>query len=171
MGETSLPPTGTGLETFGGGSSGKANGFSAHSPAGSFSHQPSLFSGVHSIGSSVDAGPFWLKALSASGVQEKGQSPTAGRIESAFAFVSDHPGSSTINHRSSPSPAPSRLPLPAPESPGGIEGGGSGGSFFVPLVALLALLALVAPATLRRRLEAVDFPLPTQFVCALERPG
>jgi hypothetical protein len=163
-----LPPAGgTGPETLGGGSSEKARGFSGRSPAGLFSRQPSLFSGVHSIGYSVDAGTLRPEALSASGARGKGRPPATGRVENIL--LSDHLGT-TLEHRSSPSPAPSRLPLPAPESPGGIEGG-SGGSFFVPLVALLALLALVAPATLRRRLEVADFPLLTQFVCALERPG
>jgi hypothetical protein len=155
-------------DSFGGAASEEAPGFSGPSPAGLFSRQPSLFPGVHSIGSSVDVGSMRLEAPSAGGVWEKRQSPTQGRVESAFS--GGYLGTTGIDHLSSLRPAPSPLPLPAPESPGSI-GGGSGGSFFVPLVALLALLALVASATLRRRLEVADFPLLTQFVCALERPG
>lgn len=48
---------------------------------------------------------------------------------------------------------------------------GSGATFFVPIAALLALLALASPAILRRLRELPDFPAPTPFVCALERPG
>jgi len=48
---------------------------------------------------------------------------------------------------------------------------GSGASFFVPIAALLALLALASPAIFRRLRELPDFPAPTPFVCALERPG
>lgn len=66
--------------------------------------------------------------------------------------------------------APLDVPGPLPRSPG-VAVGGSGASFFVPIAALLALLALVAPAIHRRLREAPDFPVPTPFVCALERPG
>ena len=75
----------------------------------------------------------------------------------------------------SPYEAPSRPPL---DPPGPISGlstsaspGPGGGSFFVPIAALLALLALAAPATSRRRKEALAAPVPSRFVCALERPG
>lgn len=72
--------------------------------------------------------------------------------------------------------APQRAPLDGPSpAPGGpstnaVPGLG-GGAFFVPLAALLALLALVASATFRRPREAWDSPVPSLFVCALERPG
>jgi len=68
-------------------------------------------------------------------------------------------------------------PVP-PDSPGfpsgsttGVGTSGSGATFFVPIAALLALLALASPAILRRLRELPDFPAPTPFVCALERPG
>jgi hypothetical protein len=67
-------------------------------------------------------------------------------------------------------PAPLNVPPPAPGSLAG-GAGGLGGSSFVPLVALLALLALVATTISRKRREVPGFPVPTQFVCALERPG
>lgn len=50
-------------------------------------------------------------------------------------------------------------------------GSGTGGSIFVPLLGVLALLALAAPRGYRRRNVVRDFPVPTPFVCALERPG
>jgi hypothetical protein len=65
----------------------------------------------------------------------------------------------------------------SPSDPGplgstvGMTTSGSGASFFVPIAALLALLALASPAILRRLRELPDFPAPTPFVCALERPG
>lgn len=66
----------------------------------------------------------------------------------------------------------------SPDAPGpptgstiGVTTSGSGASFFVPIAALLALLALASPAILRRLRELPDFPAPTPFVCALERPG
>lgn len=65
----------------------------------------------------------------------------------------------------------------SPSGPGplgsmtGLTTSGSGASFFVPIAALLALLALASPAILRRLRELPDFPAPTPFVCALERPG
>jgi hypothetical protein len=161
-----LASPGTGPETFRG-SPPATQGASPHSPPGLFSHQPSLFSSVHSIGFPW-VGPIRRGASSSGDSWEKVQLSPQGRVTGAFSGGYLH---ATIDRLvSSYSPVPSRLPQPAPESPGGIEGG-SGGSFFVPLVALLALLALVAPATLRRRLEAAAFPPPTQFVCALERPG
>lgn len=68
-------------------------------------------------------------------------------------------------------------PLP-PDSPGfpsgsttRVDASGSGATIFVPIAALLALLALASPAILRRLRELPDFPAPTPFVCALERPG
>ncbi|HEU4737163.1 MAG TPA: hypothetical protein VFS48_09095, partial [Solirubrobacterales bacterium] len=73
-------------------------------------------------------------------------------------------------HRDGGGPAPSNVPLPAPESPATAVAD-SGGTSFVPIVALLALLALVAPAALRRLGRAADFRAPLPFVCALERPG
>jgi hypothetical protein len=73
--------------------------------------------------------------------------------------------------RSSGGNVPPDHPLPPiPGSPEAVAPG-SAGSFFVPLAALLALLALAAPAILRRLREVPDFPAPTPFVCALERPG
>lgn len=48
---------------------------------------------------------------------------------------------------------------------------GAGGTNFLPLLGLLALLALAAPRGYRRRMAVRDFPVPTPFVCALERPG
>ncbi len=75
----------------------------------------------------------------------------------------------------SPSEAPDH---PSPSGPGPVSGfstgaspGPGGGSFFVPIAALLALLALTAPATSRRWKAALAAPAPSQFVCALERPG
>ncbi len=66
----------------------------------------------------------------------------------------------------------------SPDAPGspmgsatGVTTSGSGASFFVPIAALLALLALASPAISRRLRELPDFPAPTPFVCALERPG
>jgi hypothetical protein len=157
-------PTGTAPEPFPGTASEKAGGFAEHSFAGLFAHQPSLFPGGPLIRYSVDVGSMRLEATNSGGIRDKTtQFPTTDRVDGGYLGT-------TANHLSNPSPAPSRLPLPAPESPGGIETG-SGGSFFVPLVALLALLALVAPATFRRRLADADFPPPTLFVCALERPG
>jgi hypothetical protein len=78
-----------------------------------------------------------------------------------------------LAHRSADrpgSPAPSDVPLPAPESPATAVPD-SGGTSFVPIVALLALLALAASAAMRRFGKAADFRAPTSFVCALERPG
>jgi hypothetical protein len=62
-------------------------------------------------------------------------------------------------------------PGPLGSTTGLITTSGSGASFFVPIAALLALLALASPAILRRLRELPDFPAPTPFVCALERPG
>jgi len=69
-------------------------------------------------------------------------------------------------------------PASPPDSPGfpsslttEFGASGSGATFFVPIAALLALLALASPAILRRLRELPDFPAPTPFVCALERPG
>ena len=66
----------------------------------------------------------------------------------------------------------------SPDSPGfpsgsttGLGASGSGATIFIPIAALLALLALASPAILRRLREPPDFPAPTPFVCALERPG
>jgi hypothetical protein len=81
------------------------------------------------------------------------------------AFLS---GPATADHNGSP--APSDIPLPAPESPATAVPD-AGAPSFVPIVALLALLALVATAALRRLGMAPDFRAPTPFVCALERPG
>jgi hypothetical protein len=67
-------------------------------------------------------------------------------------------------------PTPLEAPVPLPRSPG-VAASGSGAAFFVPFAALLALLALVAPAIPRRFREVPDFPAPTPFICALERPG
>jgi hypothetical protein len=89
--------------------------------------------------------------------------PATGSIGATYAGA-------TTRHFELGSPSPSNVPQPAPESPGAIASG-SGDSFFVPIAGLLVLLALAAPATFRRRGTGPDFPVPTQFVCALERPG
>ncbi|HEX7294016.1 MAG TPA: hypothetical protein VF259_05690 [Solirubrobacterales bacterium] len=68
-------------------------------------------------------------------------------------------------------PASPNSPEFPPSSTIGLGASGSGASFFVPIAALLALLALASPAILRRLREPPDFPAPTPFVCALERPG
>jgi hypothetical protein len=67
-------------------------------------------------------------------------------------------------------PAPLDGPVPLPGAPAAAVSS-SGDAFFVPIAALLALLALVAPAIFRRLREVPNFPAPTPFVCALERPG
>jgi hypothetical protein len=72
--------------------------------------------------------------------------------------------------RSAGLPSPDRLPS-GHLAPGAGSGSGSGGSIFIPLFGALALLALVAPRGYRRRMAVRDFPVPTPFVCALERPG
>jgi hypothetical protein len=82
----------------------------------------------------------------------------------------------TAGSHTSPGGSPAHSPLPG--SAGLTSGPSStaapglgGGSFFVPIAALLALLALAAPAISRRAKEALAAPVPSQFVCALERPG
>jgi hypothetical protein len=67
-------------------------------------------------------------------------------------------------------PAPLDGPVPLPGAPTAAVSS-SGDAFFVPIASLLALLALVAPAIFRRLREVPNFPAPTPFVCALERPG
>ena len=68
-----------------------------------------------------------------------------------------------------PSPPPIAPPPTAP-SPSGSPSGSSG-PIFIPLAALTVLVALLAPALLRRLREGPGIPVPTPFVCALERPG
>jgi hypothetical protein len=53
----------------------------------------------------------------------------------------------------------------------GVGSGAGGSTIFIPLLGVLALLALAAPRGYRRRRAVRDFPVPTPFVCALERPG
>lgn len=79
---------------------------------------------------------------------------------------------------SGPHASPHEAPSHPPLAPGPVSGlstsaspGPGGISFFVPIAALLALLALAAPATSRRCKEALAAPVPSRFVCALERPG
>jgi len=74
----------------------------------------------------------------------------------------------SVPHFNSPASPSGPVPL---GSTTGLTTSGSGASFFVPIAALLALLALASPAILRRLRELPDFPAPTPFVCALERPG
>jgi hypothetical protein len=71
-----------------------------------------------------------------------------------------------VESRRIPAPSQDRPPSHAPAG-----GSAFGGSNFVPVVALLALLALAVPATYRGRMSAREFPVPTPFVCELERPG
>jgi hypothetical protein len=69
-------------------------------------------------------------------------------------------------------PRPAAPPSPDRPASGHLgAGSGAGGSIFIPLLGVLALLALVAPRGYRRRTAVRDFPVPTPFVCALERPG
>jgi hypothetical protein len=116
----------------------------------------------------ADAYPVAADSFEVAGIRTStpgdGEKVLSPETKSSFA---GHAGQ-TINHPGgSPSP---NLPLPAPESPATAVAD-SGGPTFVPIVALLALLALVAPAATRRLGGAPDFRAPTQFVCALERPG
>lgn len=86
------------------------------------------------------------------------------------------PVGATAGSHAPPSEAPGQHP--SPSGPGPVSGlstnaapGPGGGNFFVPIAALLALLALAAPAISRRAKEALVAPVPSRFVCALERPG
>lgn len=108
-------------------------------------------------------------------------------------------GAPVLPHPVSPSPAPSLSPnlfvlLSADEQGRAVKGASAdppagplvperspsdhlrvgstgGGSSFLPLLGLLALLALAVPRGYRRRIAVRHFPVPTAFVCALERPG
>jgi hypothetical protein len=93
-------------------------------------------------------------------------STRAMRLVPVSAATIDFAGEGFANH----APLDGNGPTPLPSSPQG-ELSGAGGFSFVPIAGLLALLALAAPAIFRRFGEQADFPAPTPFVCALERPG
>lgn len=103
------------------------------------------------------------------------EAPSVGDlvVHAPFQMPADVSGASRgerVNDLGSPlsnGNSPTRAPDLGPVAASGVAGSSS----FVPIVALLALLALVALAILRRLREVPDFPGPTPFVCALERPG
>jgi hypothetical protein len=124
--------------------------------------------GAIDLGPFANAYPTGADNLEIAGIRTSaprdGEKVLSPETRSPFA---GHAGPAIDRLGGSPSP---NLPLPAPESPATAVAD-SGGPTFLPIVALLALLALVAPAATRRLGGAPGFRAPTQFVCALERPG
>lgn|GEM_PF-3124931 len=118
----------------------------------------------------LPANPDHAAAAAATHLPHIGAASNLSELRGASPHMGPGASAGTVQRHNGSGSSPERPGSPS-SSTTGLGASGSGATFFVPIVALLALLALALPAILRRLREPPDFPAPTPFVCALERPG